>query len=48
MEPFRQDAILLGNRVWLDQNADGVQSPEEPGVGGVCVKLYNGEGQLIQ
>jgi hypothetical protein len=48
MEPFQQDGTLLGNRVWLDKNADGVQSPEEPGVGGVCVKLYDADGQLIQ
>ncbi len=47
-EPFVQDGILLGNRVWLDQNADGVQSPEEPGVGGVCVNLYDEDGELIQ
>lgn len=47
-EPFVQDGTLLGNRVWLDQNADGVQSPEEPGVGGVCVNLFNEDGDLIQ
>ena len=48
MEPFVQDGILLGNRVWLDKNADGVQSPEEQGVGGVCVNLYDADGKLIQ
>lgn len=48
MGPFQQDAILLGNRVWLDKNADGVQSAEETGVGGVCVNLYNTAGELIQ
>jgi hypothetical protein len=48
MEPFQQDGILLGNRVWLDKNADGIQSPEEQGVGGVCVNLYDGDGQIIQ
>jgi hypothetical protein len=48
MEPFEQTSILLGNRVWLDKNADGVQSPEEQGVGGVCVNLYNADGELIQ
>ena len=48
MEPFEQAGILLGNRVWLDKNADGVQSPEEQGVGGVCVNLYNADGDLIQ
>ena len=48
VEPFQQEGILLGNRVWLDKNADGFQSPEEPGAGGVCVNLYNGDGDLIQ
>ena len=48
MQPFVQDGILLGNRVWLDKNADGVQSPEEQGVGGVCVNLYDANGKLVQ
>lgn len=48
MEPFEQEGTLLGNRVWQDQNADGVQSPEEPGVGGVCVNLYDENGELVQ
>lgn len=48
MEPFAQTDILLGNRVWLDKNADGVQSPEEQGVGGVCVNLYAADGELTQ
>ena len=48
MQPFEQTGILLGNRVWLDQNADGVQSPEEQGIGGVCVNLYDADGKLSQ
>ncbi len=48
MEPFEKKGTLLGNRVWLDKNADGVQSLEEPGVGGVCVNLYDVNGELIQ
>ena len=48
MEPFVQDGILLGNRVWQDNNADGIQSPEEQGVGGVCIELYNEDGELIR
>ncbi len=47
-EPFEQDGILLGNRVWLDKNADGIQSPEEPGIGGICINLYDEDGELIQ
>lgn len=48
MEPLQQKGLLLGNRVWLDKNADGVQSPEEPGVGGICVNLFNRDGELVQ
>jgi protocatechuate 3,4-dioxygenase beta subunit len=31
----------LGNYVWYDQNKDGLQSANEPGVGGVTVKLLD-------
>ena len=48
MQPFEQEGILLGNRVWQDQNEDGIQSPEEQGIGGVCVSLYDEAGELIQ
>jgi hypothetical protein len=48
MQPFVQDGILLGNRVWLDKNADGVQSSEEQGVGGLCVNLFDQDGELVQ
>jgi SdrD B-like domain/Secretion system C-terminal sorting domain len=30
----------LGDRVWFDQDRDGVQDAGEPGVGGVIVSLY--------
>jgi hypothetical protein len=30
----------IGDRVWLDQNADGIQEESEPGVPGVTVQLY--------
>jgi hypothetical protein len=45
---FTQTATILGNRVWLDRNADGLQQVNEPGVGGVCVNLYDPGGNLIQ
>ncbi len=38
---------LLGNRVWLDENADGLQDPWEPGVGGVKVDLEQASGSLL-
>src|SRR5512143_1600685 len=42
-----RDAIIqpkgdwIGNRVWLDENTNGVQDAWEAGVGGVCVRLLN-------
>ncbi|HEX5839344.1 MAG TPA: SdrD B-like domain-containing protein [Anaerolineales bacterium] len=32
----------IGNRVWLDENANGRQDAWEAGVGGVCVRLLDG------
>ncbi|MCB0102108.1 MAG: DUF3048 C-terminal domain-containing protein [Anaerolineales bacterium] len=32
----------VGNRVWLDENANGVQNDWEAGVSGVCVRLMDG------
>jgi hypothetical protein len=40
------DAIL-GNQVWLDQNQNGRQESYEPGVGGICVNLYDESGALL-
>jgi hypothetical protein len=34
----------LGNYVWYDMDADGVQDAGEPGIQGVTVTLYNGDG----
>ena len=31
----------IGNRIWLDENADGIQDPWEAGIGGVCVELFD-------
>lgn len=47
MEPFRADETYFGNRVWLDTNQNGVQDYGEPGVGGVCVDLYDANGQPV-
>ncbi len=33
----------IGNRVWLDENANGQQDAWEAGVGGVCVRLLKRE-----
>ena len=47
-EPFKQTGILLGNRVWLDKNKNGIQDVGEPGIGGVCVNLYDANNKLVQ
>ncbi|MFZ1749419.1 MAG: SdrD B-like domain-containing protein [Saprospiraceae bacterium] len=37
----------IGNFVWHDLDADGVQDPGEPGIGNVVVRLINGSGVQI-
>jgi hypothetical protein len=37
----------LGNRVFEDLNGDGIQDPEEDGISGVTVELFDCEGQPI-
>jgi len=44
---FTQTSDILGNRIWLDKNKNGRQESYEPGVGGVCVNLYDVSGQLV-
>lgn len=46
--PFVQSARILGNRVWLDGNLNGLQDPGEGGVAGLCVTLYDAGGNAIQ
>jgi SdrD B-like domain/Protein of unknown function (DUF3048) C-terminal domain len=45
---FVKTGTILGNRVWLDSNGNGIQDPGEEGIGGVCVNLYDANGNLIQ
>ncbi len=39
--------LRIGNRVWLDGDADGIQDNDERGIGGVTLKLYDGTGSQI-
>jgi len=39
--------IEIGNRVWLDTNGNGIQDPEESGIAGVTVQLFDENGQKI-
>ncbi len=45
---FTQTSNILGNQVWLDKNKNGRHEPYEPGVGGICVNLYDAAGQRIE
>lgn len=47
-EPFVRTTHIIGNRVWLDENANNIQDAWERGVGGVCVYLYQENGTLLQ
>jgi len=44
----RRDGALLGNRVWLDENRNGLQDVWEPGVGGVKVNMEKPDGVLVE
>jgi len=40
--------VNIGDFVWHDLDADGIQDPGEPGIEDVVVKLYNEDNELIQ
>jgi len=39
--------VEIGNRVWFDRDADGVQDPGEAGIAGVTVQLLDAGGNVI-
>lgn len=47
-EPFVAGELFLGNRVWSDEDQDGVQDLPEPGIGGICITLYDIVGNALQ
>src|SRR5512138_3096941 len=47
-EPLAQSDLILGNLIWEDKNGNGVQDPREGGIGGICVKLLDMNGKLLQ
>ena len=47
-EIIRPSGDWIGNRVWLDENANGQQDAWEAGVGGVCVRLLNASSREVQ
>ena len=40
-------STVIGNRVWLDENGDGVQDAGESGIANLVVQLLNGTGTLL-
>ncbi len=45
---FTQTGTLLGGRVWLDSNKNGIQDVGEPGIPGICVELLDSGGFLLR
>ena len=43
--PYMEASI--GDKVWNDLNINGIQDPDEPGMPGVTVRLYNGFDSLL-
>lgn len=39
--------LQIGNRVWLDENRNGIQDATEPAIAKVTVHLYNAAGTLV-
>ncbi|KXK12711.1 MAG: CnaB domain-containing protein [Chloroflexi bacterium OLB14] len=47
-QPFLQTANIIGNRVWLDENQNHMQDDFENGISGVCVNLFDANGNFLQ
>ncbi len=45
---FTQTGTLLGGRVWLDENKNGMQDAGEGGIPGICVALIEPSGIQVQ
>ena len=45
--PSTPEPATIGDRVWLDHNANGVQEEGEPGVAGIGVTLLDGNGAVV-
>ncbi|MCK5919795.1 MAG: hypothetical protein KAG66_02565, partial [Methylococcales bacterium] len=39
--------LEIGNRVWLDSDANGVQDPDEPPLAGITVQLFDTDGVTL-
>ena len=45
-EIFEPRENWVGNRVWLDENENGIQDDWETGVGGICIHLYKNDERI--
>jgi len=43
-----QAPVEIGNRVWRDDNGNGIQDPNEPPLSGVMVELVSPDGQVLE
>ncbi|HEX2997573.1 MAG TPA: SdrD B-like domain-containing protein [Anaerolineales bacterium] len=46
-EIVRPSGDWIGNRVWLDENANGQQDVWEAGIGGVCIRLLDANSRAV-
>jgi hypothetical protein len=44
---FERNSTVIGNRVWMDANANGIQDIGEGGIPGICVNLRDASGQIV-
>jgi hypothetical protein len=47
-EIIRPGGKWIGNRIWLDENENGMQDAWEMGVGGVCIRLLDGTSRELR
>lgn len=47
LDTWRRSNAAIGDRVWLDENADGSQDAGEAGIPNVTVRLYDTNGTLL-
>ena len=45
--PILSTNYSIGNRVWLDTNANGIRDGAEPGIAGLTVRLLSGDGATV-
>lgn len=39
--------LVIGDRVWLDENKNGLQDPQEEGLNGIEIRIYESNGQYL-